>query len=687
MQDVAAVMKLAITASVAPLLERIDQLEKTVTELSARPTPVDGKDASQEDIVSAVERALAALPAPLDVSQVEAIIETALAGLPVPVDGKDVDPAVVAAMIKEQIEAQPKPKDGVSIDPEVVRHMVIEAVEAQPKPIDGKDADPEVMQALIASGIEAAMAARPIPQDGKSVEPETVREMITAELESWPRPQDGKSVDIADVQAMVNTAVAALPVPKDGKDADMDALHQKVADLVAAFPRPADGKDVDPAVLGQMIATAVAALPTPAPGKDADPEVVKQMVADAIAAIPAPQDGKSVDPEDVLNMVSEAVAAVPMPDYQTKIEELVSAESRKAFDQIEGWIAAGTAKVDKAIEDMPLPEKIDHAQVAHAIDVAVDTAVAAKMKELPVPQDGKDADPAQIMAMVEEVVARQPKPQDGKDADPELIRQMVQEAVDAQPKPADGKDAVVDYDHLQAVINARVDAIPTPKDGTSVTLQDVEPLIARAAEEISARITPPKDGKDADMEAVFARLEKLVEALPKAIDGKDGVGLAGAMLDADGNLVVTNTKGDVIRVGMVKGQDVDREATKQFILDLFAKQPAPKDGLGFEDMEEELLDDGRTIVRRYRRGDEVKEFRHTFSVVIDRGIWKSDREYQVGDGVSWNGCFWIAQAVPAGKPQVDKNWRLAVKAGRDGKDYEGGEKPVDDAPHTPIRFK
>lgn len=92
------------------------------------------------------------------------------------------------------------------------------------------------------------------------------------------------------------------------------------------------------------------------------------------------------------------------------------------------------------------------------------------------------------------------------------------------------------------------------------------------------------------------------------------------------------------------------------------------DGLGFEDMTEELDADGRTIIRRYQRGDVVKEFRHTFAVVLDRGVWR-EGSYQRGDGVTWAGSFWIAQADTTDKPDSGKEgWRLAVKKGRDGRD-------------------
>jgi hypothetical protein len=56
----------------------------------------------------------------------------------------------------------------------------------------------------------------------------------------------------------------------------------------------------------------------------------------------------------------------------------------------------------------------------------------------------------------------------------------------------------------------------------------------------------------------------------------------------------------------------------------------------------------------------------------DMGVWGEGRSYLKGDGVTWGGSFWIAQDDTADKPEASaKSWRLAVKRGRDGKDFAG----------------
>jgi len=100
------------------------------------------------------------------------------------------------------------------------------------------------------------------------------------------------------------------------------------------------------------------------------------------------------------------------------------------------------------------------------------------------------------------------------------------------------------------------------------------------------------------------------------------------------------------------------------------------DGLGFDDMTEELADDGRTIIRRYSSGDRVKEFRHTFSVVLDRGVFSAGKSYEPGDAVTWGGSLFIAQKATSAKPgeasDASRAWRLAVKRGGDGKQGPAG---------------
>src|SRR6185436_17213311 len=74
---------------------------------------------------------------------------------------------------------------------------------------------------------------------------------------------------------------------------------------------------------------------------------------------------------------------------------------------------------------------------------------------------------------------------------------------------------------------------------------------------------------------------------------------------------------------------------------------------------------------RFVRGDVVIEFR--VPGIVDRGVYKDGTMYEKGDGATWAGSFWIAQRTMADKPgDGATGWRLAVKAGRDGREGKPG---------------
>lgn len=155
----------------------------------------------------------------------------------------------------------------------------------------------------------------------------------------------------------------------------------------------------------------------------------------------------------------------------------------------------------------------------------------------------------------------------------------------------------------------------------------------------------------------------------KGADGADGVGLAGAVIDRDGDLVVTLTNGEHKNLGPVLGKDgsVGRDGAP-------GKDGADgrdgADGLGFDDFD--LIEGDKGLLLRFSRGALVKEF--PLPVPLDYGVWKPD-DWRKGAGVTWAGSWWIAQKDTGAKPDTpDSGWRLAVKRGRDGKDGRNGER-------------
>lgn len=107
-----------------------------------------------------------------------------------------------------------------------------------------------------------------------------------------------------------------------------------------------------------------------------------------------------------------------------------------------------------------------------------------------------------------------------------------------------------------------------------------------------------------------------------------------------------------------------------------ARQPGPsgkdgkdgRDGLSIEDLSIDY-DGERTFTFRFANGTNVKEFPFIVPITIDRGVYKQDTPYQRGDVVSYGGSAWIAQRDTSDKPENSDAWRLAVKRGRDGRDF------------------
>lgn len=251
----------------------------------------------------------------------------------------------------------------------------------------------------------------------------------------------------------------------------------------------------------------------------------------------------------------------------------------------------------------------------------IDAAVRRVLSEIPVPKDGEP----------------------GKDCDMEAVKTMVSEVVAAIPAPVNGKDG------------------EPGKDGASVTIEDVRPIIDEAIKTIRA---------EAD-----AAIEKAINAIPVPKDGIDGAP------GKDGNSVTIEDISGTLELSVSRwALEFERRAqdTIQRALDKIVQPEDGKpgkdgrDGLGFDDLQVEY-DGIKTVTFKLHRDDVVKEFNLTLPVVTDCGIFKEGQTYQAGDGVTWAGSYWIAQKETGAKPDSpDSGFRLAVKRGRDGKDGRNG---------------
>jgi hypothetical protein len=209
-----------------------------------------------------------------------------------------------------------------------------------------------------------------------------------------------------------------------------------------------------------------------------------------------------------------------------------------------------------------------------------------------------------------------------------------------------------------AIAKAAAALIPVPKDGEPG--KDAEPIDqAEVIKEVLAQIPTPEKGKDAEPLDQESVVKEVLAQIRQPEDGK--------------SITIEDIIPLLQKMQAEWALDFERRAQ-----DLFQKAvdkiPTPKDGVdgfGFDDMSVDY-DGERGLTIKFSHGDRVKEFPFTLPIVIDRGVFKEgSAEYVKGDGVTWAGSFFIAQKDnPEGKPGESDAWRLSIKRGRDGKNYE-----------------
>lgn len=169
-----------------------------------------------------------------------------------------------------------------------------------------------------------------------------------------------------------------------------------------------------------------------------------------------------------------------------------------------------------------------------------------------------------VQALVAEAVAGLPEPKPGKSVTVEEVRSLIADEV-AQavgklpaPPPAVEVGAVV-ADAVAAELGelrAAIKAIELASE-----LPDIPALIADAV----AALPPPKPGKSVTVDDVRPLIESLVADLPKPEPGAPGVGLASALIDHAGRLVVTLSDGSTQELGPVVGSSVDERAVATMV--------------------------------------------------------------------------------------------------------------------------
>lgn len=213
------------------------------------------------------------------------------------------------------------------------------------------------------------------------------------------------------------------------------------------------------------------------------------------------------------------------------------------------------------------------------------------------------------------------------------------------------------------------------------------PVIARFVDErlesIKASIHQP-----IDVDEIAKKAASLVEAVPglpgePGAPGKDGV---------DGNSASPDEVAAIFERRFSDLQLSWERQVRECIDKAIDRIPPPKDGRDGRDgipvdgVDLSLSDDGRTVTVSMKAGETVIEKSIKIPSIIDRGGYKRESPYEKGDGVSYGGSFWIAQADVAGVlPGTSGDWRLAVKKGRDGADLRENASRHDPAKGVKIK--
>ena len=155
------------------------------------------------------------------------------------------------------------------------------------------------------------------------------------------------------------------------------------------------------------------------------------------------------------------------------------------------------------------------------------------------------------------------------------------------------------------------------------------------------------------MQKFDLRLWLLLRDMAETMYKADGVGLAGAMIDRSGALVVTLTNGQLRELGQVVGKD-----------------GAPgRDGSDLTALSIDY-DGARTLTVKGVAG----EVKHCLPIPMDKGYWSDGRVCERHDIVTHDGIAWIALRDTREAPSVaaKEDWRIFARKGRDGKDGRNG---------------
>lgn len=233
----------------------------------------------------------------------------------------------------------------------------------------------------------------------------------------------------------------------------------------------------------------------------------------------------------------------------------------------------------------------------------------------------------------------------------EGVKKSFEEIEVKQGEPGkDGESVSVDDVRpiVDELVKAAVSEIPAPKDGKdgadgeagkSVSVDDVLPFIDQKIEERVAKIELPEKGKDGDDGRDAAAINILPEIdFNKSYPRGTYASHNGGMWCSHSKTV--NERGWDCIVNGIADIDIKLDSDRQV-----------------------------SVVHTDSRGVKTEK---TFSIpsMVYRGVWRDGDSYEKGDTVTWAGSLWHCDENTKEKPGTvkdSKSWTLAAKKGRDAK--------------------
>lgn len=166
---------------------------------------------------------------------------------------------------------------------------------------------------------------------------------------------------------------------------------------------------------------------------------------------------------------------------------------------------------------------------------------------------------------------------------------------------------------------------------------------------------------------------------PKGDKGEDGKSITlddvRPMLESALELTLMKLALEVERrnTDRMQAWEANANATLQRAIDNI---PKPKDALSVTDFSAKLLEDGRTLRVSLGDGEREKYADVRLGHVLDAGPWMPGKTYDIGDGVTCMGSYWIAKEQTDEQPTGESTaWRRAVSKGRDARRVDLPKQP------------